>query len=141
MIAEAGPEFVCGMEEVLEVYARPYNPEYPVGCLDESPRPLIREQRQPFVDTQGIEHIDYEYHREGTVDLYMVVEPLGGKREVHVKDHHPRLDWAQVVAYVVEQRYPTAKKLTLVQDNLSAHKNPHSMNFFHQNGPATSSIK
>lgn len=63
------------MEEVLEVYARPYNPEYPVGCLDESPRALIREQRQPFVDTKGIEPIDYESHREGTVDLYMVVEP------------------------------------------------------------------
>ena len=56
---------------------RPYNPEHLIVCLDESPRPLlIREQRQPFVDTQSIEHIDYEYHREGTVDLYMVVEPL-----------------------------------------------------------------
>ena len=122
MIAEAGPDFVCGMEEVLEVYARPYNPEHPVVCLDESPKQLISERRQSFLDTKGVEHMDYEYHREGTVDLYMVVEPLGGKREVYVKDHHTRLDWAQVIAHIVEERYPTAKKLTLVQDNLSAHK-------------------
>ena len=122
MIAEAGPDFGCGMEEVLEGYARPYNPEHPVVCLDESPKQLISERRQSVTEAKGIEHIDYEYNREGTVDLYMVVEPLGGKRELQVTDHHTRLDWARVIAHVVEQMYPTAQKITLVQDNLSAHK-------------------
>lgn len=91
-------------------------------CLDESPNQLISERRESFTDSQGVEHIDYEYTREGTVDLYMVVEPLAGRREVLVKDRHTRLEWAEVIAHVVEDMYPTARKLTLVQDNLSAHK-------------------
>lgn len=122
MIPEVGPDFVCGMEEVLDVYARPYDPDHPVVGLDESPKQLIGERRESFTDSTGVEHIDYEYTREGTVDLYMIVEPLAGRREVLVKDHHTRLDWAEVIAHVVEDMYPTAKKLTLVQDNLSAHK-------------------
>lgn len=122
MIPEAGPDFVCAMEEVLDVYERPYDPEHPVVGLDESPRQLIGEKREPYTDAQGVEHIDYEYTREGTADLYMVVEPLGGRREVVVSDQHTRLDWAKVVAHVVEEMYPAAKKVTLIQDNLSAHK-------------------
>ena len=122
MIPEAGPDFVCGMEEVLDVYAQPYDPEHPRVCLDESPKQLISERRESFTDAHGVEHVDYEYTREGTVDLYLVVEPLAGKREVLVKDQHTRLDWAEVVAHVVEDLYPTAKKVTLIQDNLSAHK-------------------
>lgn len=110
------------MEEVLDVYERPYDTDYPVGCLDESPRQLIGERRESFMDKHGVEPVDYEYTREGTADLYMVVEPLAGRREVLVKDQHTRLDWAEVVAHVVEEMYPTAKQLTLIQDNLSAHK-------------------
>ena len=122
VIPEAGPDFVCGMEEVLDVYEQPYDPAHPKVCLDESPRQLIGERREPYTDTHGVEHVDYEYTREGTADLYMVVEPLGGRREVLVKDQHTRLDWAEVVAHVVEEMYPTAEKITLIQDNLSAHK-------------------
>jgi len=122
VIPEAGPDFVCGMEDVLEVYAQPYDAEPPRVCLDESPKQLIRERRESFTDAHGSEHVDDEYIREGTVDLYMVVEPLAGRREVLVKDRHTRLDWAEVVAHVVEDMYPTAKKVTLIQDNLSAHK-------------------
>jgi len=122
VIPEAGPDFVCGMEEVLDVYARPYDPDAPVIGFDESPKQLISERRESFTDSHGVEHVDYEYTREGTADLYMVVEPLAGKRNVLVKDHHTRLDWAEVIAHVVEEMYPTAKKITLVQDNLSAHK-------------------
>ena len=110
------------MEEVLDVYERPYDPEHPVVGLDESPRQLIGEKREPYTDAQGVEHIDYEYTREGTADLYMVAEPLGGRREVLVTDQHTRLDWGKVIAHVVEDMYPTAKKVTIVQDNLSAHK-------------------
>lgn len=122
MIPEVGPDFVYRMEEVLDVYEQPYDANHPVVCLDESPKQLIGELRESFTDEHGVEHVDYEYTREGTADLYMVVEPLAGRREVLVKDQHTRLDWAQVVAHVVEQMYPTAKKITLVQDNLSAHK-------------------
>ena len=110
------------MEEVLDVYARPYNPNHPVVCLDESPKQLISESRTPFTDSRGITYTDYEYKREGTVDIYMVAEPLGGRREALVKDKHTRLDWAEVVAYMAEEMYPSAEKITLIQDNLSAHK-------------------
>jgi transposase len=122
VIPEAGPDFVCGMEEVLDVDEQPYDPAHPRVCLDESPRQLIGERRESYTDEHGVEHVDYEYTREGTADLYMVVEPLAGRREVLVKDQHTRLDWAEVVAHVVEEMYPSAKKITLVQDNLSAHK-------------------
>ncbi|MDY6993450.1 MAG: IS630 family transposase [Pseudomonadota bacterium] len=117
-----GFEFVYRMEHVLDVYEQPYDADYPVVCLDESPRQLIGERRESFIDEHGVEHVDYEYTRQGTADLYMVVEPLAGRREVLVTDQHTRFDWAKVVAHVVEQMYPTAKKITLVQDNLSAHK-------------------
>ena len=110
------------MEEVLDVYAQPYDPAHPKVCLDESPRQLIGEKRESYTDSHGVEHVDYEYTREGTADLYMVVEPLGGRREVLVKDQHTRLDWAAVVAHIVEEMYPPAEKITLIQDNLSAHK-------------------
>ena len=110
------------MEAVLDVYQRPYDPQHPVVCLDESPQQLIGECRAPFTDSQGVEHIDYEYSREGTADLYMIVEPLGGRRVVHVRERHTAQDWAAEVAYIVEEMYPTAPKITLLQDNLSAHK-------------------
>ena len=113
---------MCGMEEVLDVYERPYDERQPVVCFDESPRQLIGEKRAPYTDAKGVEHVDYEYTREGTADLYMVVEPLAGRREVVVTDQHTRLDWGKVVAHVVEDMYPSADRITLVQDNLSAHK-------------------
>lgn len=122
VIPEVGPDFVCAMEEVLDVYARPYDPDHPVVGLDESPQQLIGERREGFTDSKGVEHVDYEYTREGTVDLYMVVEPLAGRREVLVKDQHTRLDWADVIAHVAEEMYPMAPKLTIIEDNLSAHK-------------------
>ena len=122
MIPEAGPDFVCAMEEVLAVYERPYDPLHPTVCLDESPQQLIGERRAPFTDSTGISHIDYEYTREGTADIFMVADPLGGRREVLIRDQHTRLDWAEVVAHIVEEMYPHADKITLVQDNLSAHK-------------------
>jgi transposase len=122
VIPEAGPEFVCAMEEVLDIYAQPYDPLHPKVCLDESPRQLIGEYRVPFTDEHGVVHEDYEYTREGTADIFMVVEPLGGRREVFIRDQHTRLEWAEIVAYIVEQMYPDAEEITLIQDNLSAHK-------------------
>ena len=113
--------FVCQMEQVLDVYARPYDPARPVVCLDEARRQLISEKRRPFIDRKGVRHVDYEYKREGVATLYMVCEPLGGYREVLVRNSQDRFNWARVVAYLVEKVYPGAEQLTLVQDNLSAH--------------------
>jgi hypothetical protein len=122
VIPEVGADFVCAMEEVLAVYEQPYDAIHPKVCLDESPRQLIGETRTSFTDEHGVQHSDYEYTRNGTADLYMVVEPLGGRREVLIKDQHTRRDWAEVVAHLVEEMYPSAEKITLIQDNLSAHK-------------------
>jgi len=110
------------MEAVLDVYQRPYDPDQPLLCLDESPKQLISEIRQPITTSQGTTLVDYEYQREGVCDLYMVCEPLAGRRYVSVRDTHTRLDWAAVVEEVVNTYYPTATKITLVQDNLSAHQ-------------------
>jgi hypothetical protein len=122
VIPQAGPDFVCAMEAVLDVYEQPYDPTHPKVCLDESPRQLVGERRDAFTDTHGVLHVDYEYTREGTADIFMVVEPLGGRREVFIRDQHTRHDWAEVVAHIVEEMYPRAEKITLIQDNLSAHK-------------------
>jgi DDE superfamily endonuclease len=110
------------MEAVLDVYERPYNEEHPVVGLDESPKQLISEVRKGFTDSKGVIYEDFEYKREGVVDLYLVCEALQGKRRVLVKDNHNRLNWAEVVRFIAEEMYPEAPKITIVQDNLSAHK-------------------
>jgi hypothetical protein len=110
------------MEQVLDEYAKPYDQDYPVVCLDESPYQLLSEIRQSFTDSKGVIHTDYEYQREGVVDLYMIVEPLDGYREVLVEDNHKSHTYAKVLAHLAEQIYPTAKRITLVEDNASAHK-------------------
>lgn len=115
-------DFVCAMEHVLDVYKRPYDKDYPVVCLDESPKQLIGVVRQPIKRRNGETLHDYEYQRNGVCDIYMLFEPLGGKRHLCVRDTHNRLDWATVVAQLVEGIYAAAMKITLVQDNLSAHK-------------------
>ena len=90
------------MEKVLSVYQRAYDHFYPVVCLDESPKQLIKEVRHPFVDSYGVQHVDYEYSREGVTDLYMIVEPLAGRREVRVEDNDNRFTYAQVVGHIAE---------------------------------------
>jgi hypothetical protein len=110
------------MEQVLDVYARPYDASSPVVCLDESPKQVFSELRAGFTDSKGITHQDYEYKREGVADMYMLVEPLAGFRKVLVEDNHQGTTYAKVVAHLVEEIYPTARKITLVEDNLSAHK-------------------
>lgn len=122
MIPAVGAEFVYDMEAVLDVYERPYDPEHPVVNLDEAPKQLISQVRKTFSNNQGITYQDYEYKREGVADMYMIVEALGGRREVLIKDDHTSQTYAMVVAHIVEDMYPNAKKITLVEDNLSAHK-------------------
>ena len=110
------------MEAVLDVYERAYDPLFPVVNLDESPKQLISEVRKKFIDSRGIWHEDYEYCRQGVVDMYMIVEALGGKREVHIEDNHNRLTYAKIIAHIVENMYKDAVRVTLIEDNLSAHK-------------------
>jgi len=109
------------MEKVLDVYKRPYDEKKPVVCLDESPKQLIGETREPIKTEKG-ELYDNEYVRNGVAEMYMIFEPLAGWRHVEVKDTHNRLDWASIVSDLVENKYKDAEKITLVEDNLSAHK-------------------
>ncbi len=104
------------------MYARAYDEQNPGVCFDESPKQLVSEVRVPYTDRHGVKHEDCEYRREGAVELFMVVEPLGQRREVPVEEDHTGRTWARKIAQIAEQMYPDAKKITLVQDNLSAHK-------------------
>lgn len=110
------------MEEVLDVYQRPYDPLRPVVCLDEARRQLVSETRSGFTDKNGVQHVDYEYKREGVAEVFMVAEPLGARREVVVTDSHNSQEWAKVIARIVEDWYADSERITLVQDNLSAHR-------------------
>lgn len=110
------------MENVLEVYERPYDPRFPVVNLDESPKQLIAHVRTPFMASDGTLYEDYEYQRNGVVSLYMVNEALTGFRKVWVEQDHKAVTYAKIVAQIAEELYPDAQKITLVEDNLSAHK-------------------
>lgn len=110
------------METVLDVYERPYDSDHPTINLDESPKQLIGETRGSFVDDQGVIHQDYEYKRNGVVDMYMLTEPKAGWREVLMKPNHNSRTYAEVVKYLAEEKYPNVSKITLVEDNHSAHK-------------------
>ena len=110
------------MEDVLEVYQRAYDPLHPVVCLDEARRQLVSQTRQGFTDKNGVQHVDYEYRREGVAEVFMVAEPLAGQRQVVVTESHTSHEWATVVGQLVEEWYPDAERITLVQDNLSAHR-------------------
>jgi hypothetical protein len=111
------------MEDVLEVYQRPYDPKRPQVCLDEQSRQLIRETRTPIPVAPGQpERVDYEYERNGTVNLFMVFEPLAGRRRVKVTDRRTKIDFAHVIRELVDEQYPEAEKVVLVMDNLNTHK-------------------
>jgi hypothetical protein len=110
------------MEKVLEVYKRPYNKRFPVVCMDESPKQLIRETRLPVPMSPGMPaRYDYEYERCGVCNIFMAGEPLAGKRMVRVTERRTKRDWARFVKEIAEQ-YPQAERITLVMDNLSTHK-------------------
>lgn len=115
--------FVCQMEQVLEVYKRPYDSRHPVVCMDEQPKQLIAETRRPLAVEPGKpERVDYEYVREGVCVVWMFVEPLGGWRNVSVTPTKKSVDWAEQVRRLVDHpRYEEAKKITLVCDNLNTH--------------------
>ena len=114
--------FVAAMEDVLEVYARPYNPEYPVVCMDESSMQLIGEVTPPIPAAPGHPVLmDDEYIRKGVANIFIEVEPLGGKREVKITDRRTRIDWAYFIREMLEERYTDVEKVILVMDNLNTH--------------------
>ena len=111
------------MEDVLEVYTRPYNSEYPVVCMDEQPTQLIKETRQPLPFKPGKpRRFDYEYERNGTANNFMFTEPLSNWRKVKVRQRKTATDWANEIRELLEEDYPDAKKVILVCDNLNTHK-------------------
>ena len=123
MIApEASPGFVANMEDVLEVYQRPRDPQRPVVCLDETSKQLIVETRAPVPAKPGrTARHDYEYERNGVANLFMMFAPLEGWRHVKVTDRHTAIDYAHVLKDLSDTHFPHAAKIVLVQDNLSTH--------------------
>ncbi len=109
------------MEQVLDVYKRPYDPKYPVVCMDEMPRQLIGEIADPIPPAPGrMERHDYEYKRNGACDVFIANEPLGGWRMAKVIKQRTKIDWAEFTAEIAAH-YPDAMKITLVMDNLNTH--------------------
>jgi hypothetical protein len=119
---ESDAEFVAHMEEVLETYAKPYDPEHPVLCMDEQPVQLIKETREPIPATaKHPRRVDYEYERAGTANIFMFTEPLSGWREATARESKTKVDWAVEMARLLEGRYKECKTVTLVSDNLNTH--------------------
>jgi hypothetical protein len=120
---EANAEFVCAMEDVLDVYHRPYDEDRPLVCLDEASKQLVGEVIEPIPAAPGRpERFDYEYVRNGTANLFMISEPLLGWRAVKVTERRTAVDFAEVLRWLAEEVHPDAERIVLVMDNLNTHK-------------------
>jgi hypothetical protein len=120
---EQSADFVAHMEDVLEVYHRPYDPTQPVVCMDEQPVQLIKEICQPLPAVSGrAECVDYEYERNGTANIFLFTEPLAGWRRTSIRERKTAIDWAEEIHRLLEQDYPEAPTVVLVCDNLNTHK-------------------
>ncbi|MGB8136695.1 MAG: IS630 family transposase [Pseudolabrys sp.] len=120
---DANAAFVAAMEDILEVYQRPYDRQRPLVCLDESSKQLVAETRVPIAAKPGQPgRHDYEYRRNGTANLFMMFAPLEGWRHVKVTDRHTAVDYAQVLKELSDTHFPGSAKIVLVQDNLNTHK-------------------
>ena len=110
------------MEDVLDVYKRPYDEKYPVVCVDESNKQLIKETREPIAAEPGQpERYDTEYERNGVSNIFLACEPLRGKRQIKITDHRKKTDFAEFIKELVDVHYSNAKKIVLVMDNLNTH--------------------
>jgi hypothetical protein len=110
------------MEDVLAVYARPYNPQMPVVCMDEKPYQLLDHARAPLPMQPGhTEKIDNEYIRNGTCSIFIFTEPLSGWRYAQALPHRTKKDWAQRIKWLLSEQYPDVEKVVLVMDNLNTH--------------------
>ena len=111
------------MEDTLEVSQRPYDEHRPLICFDEGTKPLVQDVRTPTPAASGHpQRIDYAYERHGTGNLFMMFEPLAGRREVLVTERRTAVDYAEAIQPLVDVSYPCAEKIVLVQDNLTTHK-------------------
>jgi len=115
-------DFVCAMEDVLDVYKRPHDPKRPVIAMDEVPKQLVAELRRPIGARPGRpRRIDYEYKRNGMANIFILFEPLAGWRRVKVTPRRAKIDWAHLVRELVDVDYPEAERIVLVMDNLNTH--------------------
>ncbi len=119
---EQNAAFVWHMEDVLDVYMRPYDPQRPVICMDECSKQLLRDTRAPLAlaPKQGHRH-DHEYERAGVANLFLFCEPLQGHRWVHATERRTKVDWAHQIQDMVDVRYPDADRIVLIMDNLNTH--------------------
>ena len=116
-------DFVAHMELVLDVYKIAYSEAFPVICMDESPKQLIKESRTAIERKPGHDaKEDYEYERCGVANIFMANEPLAGKRYVKVTERKTKTDWAAFIKEIADKHYPSAQKIRLVMDNLATHK-------------------
>lgn len=110
------------MEDVIDVYKRPYDPLYPVVCFDESNKQLVTEIVEPLPMKPGQpQRYDYQYERNGVCNLFMFSEPLAGWRHVEVTDRRTKIDYAQQMKYLVDVRHPNAEMITVIHDQLNTH--------------------
>lgn len=111
------------MEDILTVYKRPYDPNAPVVCMDETSKQQLIDKRESIPMSSGKpKKFDTEYERNGTSNIFMGFEPLAGKRFIEVTDQRTKIDWAHYIKKIVDEIYPDAKKIVLVMDNLNTHK-------------------
>ncbi|MGI6451293.1 MAG: IS630 family transposase [Desulfitobacteriia bacterium] len=114
--------FVAAMEDVLEVYSRPYDETHPVVCMDEKPLQLLADARRKIKMVSGkAERVDNEYIRKGTCSIFLFTEPLSGWRRAEANEHRTRIDWALEIKWLLTEQYPLAEKVVLVMDNLNTH--------------------
>jgi hypothetical protein len=122
MPPEHDASFVCQMEEVLDIYKKPYDPQYPQVCMDEMSTQLIGEVRAPLPALPGKPlRYDTEYKRNGTANIFIAFEPFIGQRYTKVTGQRTQVDWAYFIRELVDQHYPHVEKIRLVMDNLNTH--------------------
>lgn len=120
--AEKSADFVCAMEDVLDVYHRPYNPKRPLVCFDEGSKQLTKETRQPLPTRPGdVAKYDYEYERNGTRNLFIFFAPLEKWRHVKITEHRTAIDFAYCMRDLVDIHFPDAEIIDIVMDNLNTH--------------------
>ena len=113
------------MEDILDIYEKPYDPAVPVVCMAEKPYQLLGEAREPLPMRPGdTRKVDSEYVRNGTCSIFVFLEPLSGVRHVSVREHRTAVDWAEEIRYLVDISYPDRDRIILVMDNLNTHVLP-----------------
>jgi transposase len=120
--AEHNAQFVWRMEEILDLYEEPYDPNRPVVCFDERPCQLLAEVRESLGSKPGKpQRVDSEYERRGMANVFLAFEPLKGRREMRVTERRRKLEFAHMMRHLLDDLYPEAERIRLVVDNLNTH--------------------